>query len=84
MPYLETHADELTPVEIGDVRVTGEVGRRIDATVEHNLLAIDADRDFLTPFYSREQQGGYIGLGKLIDALARFAAYTKDPRVDAL
>jgi hypothetical protein len=81
---LETHADELTPVEIGDVRVTGEVGRRIEATIEHNLLAVDVDRDFLTPFYSRNQQGGYVGLGKLIDALARFAAYAKDARVTAL
>ncbi len=57
------------------------MGRRIEVTVANNLLALNAERDFLTPFRERKQKEGYVGLGKLIDAAVRFAAYTADPRV---
>ncbi len=73
--------DTLYSVDIRSVRVGGEMGRRIEATVKNNLLALDADRDFLKPFQDRNAKDGYIGLGKLIDAWVRFAAYTNDEKV---
>lgn len=73
--------DTLYPVDIRNVRVGGEMGRRIEVTVQNNLLALEADRDFLKPFQDRNAKDGYIGLGKLIDAWVRFAAYTKDEKV---
>ena len=77
-------ADTLTPLSLRDVQVGGEIGRRIDITVSNNLLVLDADRDFLPPFRNRTAQDGYVGLGKLIDATVKFAAYTGDSRVLAL
>jgi DUF1680 family protein len=77
-------ADALSPLTVRQVKVGGEIGRRIDVTMHNNLLALDADRDFLKPFADRSQKGGYIGLGKLILASARFAAYSDDPKVLAL
>ncbi|HOC70284.1 MAG: Non-reducing end beta-L-arabinofuranosidase [Candidatus Hydrogenedentes bacterium ADurb.Bin101] len=69
------------PVDIRQVQTDGEIGRRIDITVYNNLLAADLDMDFLQPFRDRTAGSGYVGLGKTVDALARFAAYTEDTRV---
>ena len=67
-------------IDVRQVSVGGEIGRRIDVTVKNNLLKINVDRDFLKPF--RENSGGaYIGLGKLIDSAVRFAAHTGDREV---
>lgn len=57
------------------------MGNRIDATIGNNLLVIDVDEDFLKPFHERSAKDGYVGLGKLIDATVRFAAYSNDPAV---
>ena len=65
----------------GSVKVAGEMGRRIDVTVNNNLLALDADKDFLQPLRERNKAGGYVGLGKLIDASVRLSLYTRDERV---
>jgi DUF1680 family protein len=73
--------EKLTPVNIDQVKVEGEIGRRIDVTINNNVLVLDADKDFLLPFQRRNRQGGYIGLGKFIDSLVRFAAYTKNEKV---
>ncbi|MCL5096167.1 MAG: hypothetical protein M1608_01265, partial [Candidatus Omnitrophica bacterium] len=32
------------------VKVGGEIGRRIDLTIQKNLLAIEVDNQFLAPF----------------------------------
>ena len=77
-------ADELTPLEIRQVKVSGEIGRRIDITVNNNLLVLNADKDFLPPFLDKKARDGYIGLGKLIDTAVRLAAYTGDDKVIAL
>lgn len=77
-------ADVLSPLPIRSVRVHGEIGRRIDATVRNNLLAIDVEKDFLAPLSTRDPGSGYIGLGKLLMSTVRFAAYTRDPQVHAL
>ncbi|MCX5772017.1 MAG: glycoside hydrolase family 127 protein, partial [Candidatus Hydrogenedentes bacterium] len=76
--------DAMTPLEPADVKVGGEIGRRIDVMINNNLLVLNADKDFLAPFQKKDKGGGYIGLGKLIDATVRFAAYTRDEKVLAL
>ncbi|MBN1419365.1 MAG: glycoside hydrolase family 127 protein [Planctomycetes bacterium] len=75
--------DALRPIDPRRVEVGGEIGRRIDVTIRNNLLAIDVDRDFLEPFRKKEARDGYVGIGKLIDSLVRFAAHTGDERVMA-
>lgn len=74
-------ADRLSQLAPGGVKVGGEIGRRINVTVENNLLVLDVKRDFLQPFVDRKSTAGYIGLGKLIDSLVHMAAATDDPRV---
>ncbi len=69
------------PVEA--VKVGGEIGRRIDLTIYNNVMVMDIDNDFLKPFKEKKWNDGYIGIGKTIDALARFAKYTNDPKVIA-
>jgi hypothetical protein len=76
--------EAMTPIGLGEIKIAGEIGRRLDITVINNLLALDTENAFLVPFRQRNQESGYIGLGKLIDATVRFAAYTKDDRVLAL
>jgi uncharacterized protein len=77
-------AGPMKPLEIGAVSVEGEIGRRIDITINNNVLAIDVEKDFLEPFRRRDRQGGYIGLGKFIDSLVAFATYSDDEKVLAL
>jgi DUF1680 family protein len=74
----------LNALPIGSVALAGELGRRIDSTIRNNMLAVDIDRDFLAPYRTQEAESAYIGLGHFLDALARFAAYRKDPEVEAL
>lgn len=74
-------ADRFAPLEPRQVKVAGEIGRRIDVTVQNNLLQLKVDQDFLRPFEDGKYSGAFIGLGMLIDATVRFAAYTDDPKV---
>ncbi|MBN2023706.1 MAG: glycoside hydrolase family 127 protein [Pirellulales bacterium] len=77
----------LAPVDPAEVKVGGEIGRRIDVTIDNNLLAIDVDRDFLERFRGKQaiarsgHPDRYVGLGKLIDAAVTFAAHTQNPGV---
>lgn len=73
--------DVCTALGARDVQVGGEIGRRLQVTIDNNLLVLDLDRDFLAPFQKHESSGGYIGLGKTLDAFARFAAYTGNAKV---
>ncbi len=77
--------DVFKPLDFRHVKVGGEIGRRLDITVNNNLLKLDIDKDFLLPFQLKNQEGkgfsDYIGIGKLIDAAVRFAAYTKSGEV---
>ena len=77
-------APMMKPLRLSDIKVGGEIGRRLDITINNNLLALDVENAFLLPFRQRNQASGYIGLGKLIDATVRFAAYSSDERVLAL
>ncbi len=76
--------DALEPLDLRQVRVGGEIGRRIDVTLKNNLLVLDAEKDFLQPFREKSRRDGYIGLGKLIDAAVRLAAYSGDEKAVAL
>ncbi len=88
-PLLAVAGNPLTPVDLRQVRVGGEIGRRIDVTVDQNLLALEIDKDFLPPFpgnvlrwWSHAHMSA--GLGKTIEAAVRFAAYTRNSKVLAL
>ena len=83
-PEENPNAGAMTPIEPGKITVRGEIGRRLDITINNNLLALDTENVFLEPFRKRDQVSGYIGLGKLVDATVKFAAYAKDERVLAL
>jgi hypothetical protein len=77
-------AELLSPLELRDVKVGGEIGRRIEVTLTNNLLKLDVDRDFLPPFRTQDGKTSYIGLGKLIDSAVKLAAYSGDSRALAL
>ncbi|NLF70131.1 MAG: hypothetical protein GX575_13920 [Candidatus Anammoximicrobium sp.] len=81
--FLETAigADALSPVDVRQVTVGGEIGRRIEVTCRNNLMVLDLEKDFLPPFRKKERAEGYIGLGKTVDAAVRLAAYFRDPAV---
>ncbi len=79
---VDIFAGKLEPkIDLRDVKTDGEIGRRIDITINNNLLKIDADKDFLKPFQERKSSGGYIGLGKFIDSMVRMAAYSNDEKL---
>ncbi len=83
-------------IPIRAVQLNGELGRRIDLTIEKNIFALEDEgvfrKKFLKPFlkvqgkriYSDQLYGGYIGLGKHLDAVTRLAAYTGDDRLTCL
>jgi hypothetical protein len=77
-------ADALAPLHLREVKVGGEIGRRIAITVANNLLQIDVDADFLRPFSESPRTGKFIGLGMMLDSVVKFAAHTGDPQVIAL
>ncbi len=81
---LQLIKDKLNPVDQADVKVGGEIGRRIDVTVYNNLLKINIDNDFLASFQKREAKNNYIGLGKLIDTAVKMSVNTKDEKVVAI
>lgn len=89
----------LQPLWPGEVRVAGELGRRMALTVRRNLLALDLDGDFLRHFQERvpypwtpEAKGPFLqqgrmlfnGLGETLDALVFFAASLQEPELVAL
>ena len=79
-PIPAAAADKMASLDARQVKVGGEIGRRIDVTIENNLLKLNADKDFLQPFLDKKAKDGFVGLGMLIDAAVRLAAYSKDPR----
>jgi DUF1680 family protein len=73
--------DALKPIDPRQVKAGGEIGRRIDLTVQKNLLKLDVEKDFLEPFRKKQAAEGFVGLGMLVDATVRLAAYTGDAQV---
>ncbi len=76
MGMSSARAYELEHIALNAIDIEGEIGRRIDVTVNNNLLAVDVDNDFLKPFQERAQTDGFIGLGMFIDGLTRLAYHT--------
>jgi DUF1680 family protein len=70
----------LSPIDLRQVKLAGEFGRRVDQIIEANILLIDVDSTFLHDF-RRRGTGGYLGFGKFIDACVRLAAGTGDARM---
>jgi uncharacterized protein len=79
-PIPAVAADKMASVDRRQVKIGGEIGRRIDVTIANNLLKLNADKDFVQPFLDKKAKDGFVGLGMLIDATVRLAAYSKDPR----
>ena len=79
----KTLKDQLVPVGLTNVKVGGEIGRRIDITINNNLLLLNIEKDFLATFRKKDD-GGYIGIGKLIDGVVKMAAYAKNEKVFSL
>jgi DUF1680 family protein len=78
-------ADKWERIPYGNVKVGGEIGRRIDITINNNLKKLDLNKDFLDPFQKKEAGCcEFIGAGMLLDAVARFAAYSGDQEVIAI
>ena len=78
----EKGAGKFRSLDPAQVKADGEIGRRIDLTINKNLLVIEVENQFLKPFRRKQSRPfDYIGLGKLIDATVSFAYYTRDPKV---
>ena len=77
--------EQLHPLRLTSDELGGEIGRRLDDLIYKNFMALDLEADFVAPFRERPPCEGvrYIGIGKVIDAGAMFAAYTGDPAVAA-
>jgi uncharacterized protein len=73
----------LEPVCLRHGELAGEMGRRLEATMHRNFLALDFDRDFLRPFQQRRAAEAVaarfgdnaIELGETLDAAVNFARY---------
>lgn len=79
--------DFLSPVDISKVVLEGEVGRRVDVTMKNNILTLDLENNFTKHFETKtgpEVVGAFVGMGMLIDASVRLAAYSHDPEMIAL
>ncbi len=61
--------------------LSGFLGNLYRRTWEGNLLALDWESDFLAPFVSKSESGGYVGLGKSFEALTRMAHETGEARL---
>ena len=69
-------------IDPSQIKVGGEIGRRIDLAIEKNLLAIEVENQFINPFRQKQSRAmDYVGIGKLIDATVSFARYSKNPKV---
>jgi DUF1680 family protein len=76
--------DQWKHLPYGNIKVAGEIGRRIDMTIDNNLKKLDLENVFLNPFRTKSAKGGFIGTGMLLDAIVRFAAYSDSPEVLAI
>ena len=72
---------------VRQVKLEGELGRRLDLTLRRNFLALQLDTDFLRPFRQRQPRATvapldrFTGVGMLILASVLFAEDSPDPAV---
>lgn len=76
--------ERLSRLDLRQVKVEGEFGRRISLCINANILMVDVEGTFLRRFRNRSEGPDYLGFGKFIDALVRLAAYSGDERLLAL
>ena len=78
------------PVNQVRLHKDGEVGRRVDATIQSNLSVLKWDEDFIRPFVPGNRKPfaelttgrqRFIGTGLTIDAAAKLAKYSGDPEL---
>ncbi len=77
-------ADVFQPVDLRKVKVGGELGRRMEITIEGNLLKLNPDHH-IKPFVDKNTRGAepFIGTGKTLDGMVRLAASTGNPALIA-
>lgn len=76
--------DKLTPVSVKQIKIGGEIGRRIDVTINNNIKNLNLQKNFTGHFEQKtgpDVVGAFVGMGMLIDASVRFAAYSNDPEM---
>lgn len=57
------------------VKLGGVIGERFDTSIRGNLLKLDLEKDFFSPFVARKAKSGtFVGLGKNADAAVHYAA----------
>jgi uncharacterized protein len=70
----------LESLDHSQVKVEGEIGRRIDITMRNNILKLDIEGDFLRHFRKKSAEpavrDGFVGIGMLLDGLVRFSHYS--------
>lgn len=77
-PATKADDDVLAPPAIDQVKIGGEIGRRIDVTIANNFNKLDLEGDFIKPFRVKDRDGGFIGTGMLMDGAVGLAAYSGD------
>lgn len=60
------------------IKLGGVMGQRIETLIHGNLLKLDMEGIFLSPFRKRNLERGYTGIGQTLDGAVHFAAYTGD------
>jgi hypothetical protein len=63
------------------IKLGGVMGQRIETLIHGNLLKLDMERIFLSPFRKRNLERGYTGIGQTLDGAVHFATYTGDEEV---
>lgn len=79
------HGETLPPVfqsfDHREVKVKGEIGRRIDLLINTNIPKINFDNDFLDHFRDKSEnpkvRDGFVGVGMLLDGIVRLAYYSQ-------
>lgn len=70
--------DVFAAAKASEVKVGGEIGRRIHITEHANLESLHLDKYFIAPFQDKKRGEGFIGTGMLIDAVVKMAAHAQD------
>ena len=79
--------DKYDPIDFSKIKMEGELGRRIDVTINNNIKNLSIHKNFTSHFEHKKGPnvvGAFIGMGMLIDASVRFAAYSGDPEMVAI
>jgi uncharacterized protein len=87
-PFCKVHPPDTTrrvkfyPIPVSNVKVAGEIGRRIDLLWANEVAPLDLDA-YVLRYFKHKVSGSeeYRGLGKLLHAHVLYALYTRDKKV---